>query len=86
MQKKTLGTVLREARSRGNLTQRELASDVDIKASYVAYLEQDRRRPTIALLLRLAKRLGLDGQEALFLAYPESKALLKLRPQAPRRR
>jgi len=85
MGKKTLGSVLREARLRNGLSQREVAAAVDIKASYVAYLETDRRRPTIALLLKIARYLGLDGQEALFLSYPECKPLIKLRPRALRR-
>ncbi len=74
--KRTFGTILREARVGRGLTQHELGRTVGIRASYVAYLEADQRRPSIELLRKLVKSLQLDGREMLFLAYPDAKSLL----------
>jgi transcriptional regulator with XRE-family HTH domain len=74
--KRTFGTILREARLGRGFTQHELAGRVGVRASYVAYLEADQRRPSIELLRKLVKPLQVDGREMLFLAYPDAKSLL----------
>jgi transcriptional regulator with XRE-family HTH domain len=74
--KRTFGMILREARLGRGFTQQELAGRVGIRASYVAYLEADQRRPSIELLRKLVKLLQVDGRELLFLAYPDAKSLL----------
>ena len=65
MTKRTLGAVVKEARDRARMTQRELAAATGIKASHIAYLENGRRKPSISLINRLAKTLGLDTKELL---------------------
>jgi transcriptional regulator with XRE-family HTH domain len=75
MNKKTLGRVVKEARDALKLTQRELAARVDVRASHVAYIESNRRRPSLSLLRRLVEELGLDRREALFLAHPDARYL-----------
>ncbi len=40
-------------------------------------MEQDHRRPSLALLNRIVEVLGLPGERALGLAYPEAKPILK---------
>ena len=47
MKKKTLGQVLKYQRETLGLTQRELALKLEVKPSHVAYLEKDRRRPSL---------------------------------------
>jgi transcriptional regulator with XRE-family HTH domain len=76
MTKRTLGAVVKEARDGARMTQRELATAVGIKASHVAYIENGRRRPSIALINRLSKTLGLDAKELLVLAHPEAKQIV----------
>jgi len=76
MRKKTLGGVLRQARYELSLTQRELARQVGVKASHIAYLEGGKRRPSLPLIKRIANALGLDRRELLFLSHPESKDLV----------
>jgi transcriptional regulator with XRE-family HTH domain len=73
---KTLGDVIRKARTDARLTQRDLARQVGVKASHIAYIENNRRRPSLSLLRRLADALQLNRRELLLLAHPEAKYLL----------
>jgi transcriptional regulator with XRE-family HTH domain len=77
MKKKTnLGAVIKEARESLGLTQRRLAAKVGVKASHIAYIEGNRRRPSLPLVRNLAVVLGLDRREMLFLSYPDAKFLI----------
>ncbi len=69
MTKRTLGSVVKEARDGARMTQRDLAAAVGIKASHVAYIENGHRRPSISLINRLSETLGLDAKELLVLAF-----------------
>jgi transcriptional regulator with XRE-family HTH domain len=83
MPKRTLGSVVKEARDEARMTQRDLAAAIGVKASHVAYIENARRRPSIALINRLSETLGLDAKELLVLAHPEAKQILEgARPSA----
>jgi len=76
MKKKTLGQVLKGQREMLGLTQRELALKLDVKGSHVAYLEKDRRRPSLGLVSRIANVLGLEKEALFLLAHPEASSLL----------
>ena len=76
MADKTLGEVVKHARDSQRLTQRGLAKIVGVKAAHIAYIENNRRRPSIALLKRLAEALGLNRREILVLAHPDAKYLI----------
>src|ERR1019366_8600757 len=85
MTKRTLGSVVKEARDGARMTQRDLAAAVGIKASHVAYIENGRRNPSISLINRLGVTLGLDAKELLVLAHPEAKQIIDGdRPSATR--
>jgi len=86
MKKKTLGQVLKAQREVLGLTQRELALKLEVKPSHVAYLEKDRRRPSLGLVGRIANVLGLEKEPLFLLAHPEAGSLLNDRrePQAAR--
>jgi transcriptional regulator with XRE-family HTH domain len=71
-----LGELLRTRREALRLTQRSLAQKLGVEASYVAFLEGGRRKPSLKLVARIADTLGLDREELLVLAHPEAKALL----------
>ena len=82
MKKKTnLGAVIKEARESLGLTQRGLAAKVGVKASHIAYIEGNRRRPSLPLVRNLAVVLGLDRREMLFLSYPDAQ--VEVRFHAP---
>jgi transcriptional regulator with XRE-family HTH domain len=86
MKKKTLGPVIKRQREALGLTQRALAMKFGVKPSHVAYLENDRRRPSLMLLSRIADVLGLEKKELFLLAHPEARCLIKdRRSAAPRR-
>lgn len=87
MKRETLGQVLKERRAAYDLTQRELARKLGVKASHVAYLENGRRRPSLSLLSRLADTLELDKQRLFLLAHPEAHWIVgKERDSAPAKR
>jgi len=87
MKKKSLGQVLKSQREILGLTQRELALKLEVKPSHVAYLEKDRRRPSLALVSRIANVLGLEKEPLFLLAHPEASTLLSDRrePAGPNR-
>jgi transcriptional regulator with XRE-family HTH domain len=76
MKKKTLGQLIKQQRDAYDLTQRQLASKLGVKASHIAYLENGRRKPSLALLTRIADTLGLDEQRLFLLAHPEARSLV----------
>jgi transcriptional regulator with XRE-family HTH domain len=63
MNKRTLGQIIKQKRLELALTQRELANQLGVKASHVAYIESGRRKPSLTLIRRIADALGLDRQE-----------------------
>lgn len=79
MKKKTLGEVLKSQRETLALTQRELATRIGVKPSHVAYLETNRRRPSLGLVARIAEVLHLDKETLFLLAHPEARELLSAR-------
>ncbi|HXD89685.1 MAG TPA: helix-turn-helix transcriptional regulator [Candidatus Binataceae bacterium] len=83
MKKKTLGPVIKRQREALGLTQRELALKFGVKPSHVAYLENDRRRPSLMLLSRIADVLGLEKEGLFLLAHPEARSLINNRRPAP---
>jgi transcriptional regulator with XRE-family HTH domain len=72
----TFGSSIKGQRGALGLTQRELASELGVKASYISYLEKDQRRPSITVLNRLGEVLGLERSELLMLAYPETRDMV----------
>lgn len=70
------GQALKERRHALGLSQRALAEKLGVKASHVAYLETGRRKPSLALLKRIADTLGFDSLQLLVLARPDAKALV----------
>jgi transcriptional regulator with XRE-family HTH domain len=78
MSKKTFAPLIRDKRKALGLTQRQLAQQLGVKPSHVAYLEHGLRKPSLALLRRIAEKLDLDPQELFLLSRPEAKYLIKL--------
>jgi len=57
--------MLKRARARRKLTQVELAKRVGVDEMTISRIERDVRRPSMALLQRLAKALGVPVSELL---------------------
>lgn len=55
----TLGSAIKLARTAAGVKQRALAKKLRITPNYLSLLEAGRREPSIALLTRLAKALGV---------------------------
>lgn len=61
-----LGQALRTWRGRRGLTQRDLAKRVAVSPAYIAQLELGiRRNPSLAIVKRLARALGVEVMELL---------------------
>ncbi len=86
--KNRFGQVLKEQRQAHRLTQRELAERIGVKASHVAYLETGQRKPSLALIGRIADTLHLDKQRLFVLAHPEARSMMPAarpaRPKSPK--
>lgn len=53
----TLGNAIKLIRTARGLTQRELASQLQISANYLSLVEGDKREPSLTFLNRLAAKL-----------------------------
>ena len=68
--KSEFGTTIRIRREAFGHSQRELARLVGVKASHIAYLENGQRRPSLGLLVRLAKELKVRPSKLALQAFP----------------
>ena len=59
MNYKKLGERIRQERRRLNLTQAQLAEDIDISDTYMGAIERGERSLTLDTLVRLVNRLGV---------------------------
>jgi transcriptional regulator with XRE-family HTH domain len=57
----SLGEELHKARMVAGLTQEELAFKADVSRNYISLLERGEKSPTVKLLLRLCKALGVKA-------------------------
>jgi transcriptional regulator with XRE-family HTH domain len=71
-----IANLMRGRRQALRLTQRSLATKLRINAAHVSLIETGRQKPSLSLVRRLADVLGLNRQEVLLLARPETSALL----------
>lgn len=71
-----LGQLILERRKGLSLTQDALSKIVGVRASYIAYLEAGRRKPSIPVLKRLAEAIGVESQTLLVAAYPETETMV----------
>jgi transcriptional regulator with XRE-family HTH domain len=53
----TFGNAIKLVRTARGLTQRDLATQLDISANYLSLIESDKRDPSLAFLKRLAAQL-----------------------------
>ncbi len=65
------GKVLRTLRKRAGLTQEQLALDADIQRNFVSLMERGINQPTIRMLFKLGKVLGMPPSAILSLVEEE---------------
>lgn len=63
-----LGDLIRSGRAAANLTQEELAEDIDRAQASVSAWESGKQIPSVDALLAISRRLGLPREELLELA------------------
>ncbi len=74
--KRTLGQVLRDRRRQLDLTQQAVARRIKTSTPYIGHLEAGKRRPSDAVLSRLADVLALNRRDLFILANPKVIELL----------
>jgi transcriptional regulator with XRE-family HTH domain len=72
----SFGNHLNRSRERAGLSQRELAKILGVQASYLSYIEQNKRKPSLPLLLKAAFTIGIDAREAFLLVHPECESFV----------
>ena len=60
-----LGKELRKARTRAGLTQEELAFAAHVDRTYISMLENDKKSPTVDMLMRICRPLGIPASQLL---------------------
>lgn len=60
-----LGDELRKAREAADLTQEQLSFAAEIDRTYISQLENNRKSPTVDVLIRICKALGVSASEVL---------------------
>lgn len=60
-----LGKELRKARMRAGLTQEELAFAAHVDRTYISMLENDKKSPTVDMLMRICQPLGIAASQLL---------------------
>ena len=62
---KRVGGKVRRLRKQREFTQEELAEIVNVSSNYISYIENGKRRPSLALLRKIAKALKTNLPELL---------------------
>jgi transcriptional regulator with XRE-family HTH domain len=65
-----VGACIREERKRAGLTLEELAGQAGVSASFLAYIEGNARKPSLATVDKLARGLGLAIDELFKTPFP----------------
>ena len=60
-----LGEELRKSRLAAGLSQEELAAHADVSRQYVSLLELGQKSPTVDVLIRVCKAMGISAGELL---------------------
>ena len=58
-----LGDELRKARDEAKLTQEQLSFAAEIDRTYISQLENNKKSPTVDVLFRICKALGVSASE-----------------------
>ena len=60
-----IGNELRKARDEASLTQEQLSFAAEIDRTYVSQLENNKKSPTVEVLFRICKALGVSASEVI---------------------
>ncbi len=75
------GEVIRAKRRELDLTQDEVAAQINTSTPYVGHLECGKRHPSDKVVTRLAAVLGIGNRELFLLANPHAEALFATEPK-----
>lgn len=60
---KTLGKKIRKLRKEQGLTQEKLAEQLRISTVYIGYIEQGKGRPSLKLLMKIARKFDVRVED-----------------------
>lgn len=72
----TIGSRIRQARKKANITQRELSEKAFISESYLTLIELDKRNPSTDVVTKLAEILNISADHLLFGDVPKNELTL----------
>lgn len=72
-----LGDELRKARDDAKMTQEDLSFAAEIDRTYVSMLENNKKSPTVDVLFRICRALGISASEVISRVEQSSKSLRK---------
>jgi transcriptional regulator with XRE-family HTH domain len=58
-----IGEVLRQARQKAGMTQEALSFAAEVDRTYISYLENGLKSPTLEILARLSQALGVSASD-----------------------
>ena len=71
-----IGSRIRQARKKANMTQRELSERAFISESYLTLIELDKRNPSTDVITKLAEILNISADHLLFGDIPKNEMTL----------
>ena len=72
-----LGDELRKARDAAEMTQEQLSFDAQIDRTYISQLENNKKSPTVDVLFRICKALGVSASEVIARVEHSAKPIRK---------
>ncbi len=72
-----LGNELRKARDDAKMTQEQLSFAAEIDRTYVSMLENNKKSPTVEVLFRICKALGISASEVIARVERSAKSIRK---------
>lgn len=67
---KTIGQVICELRKKKNITQNNLARQVDVTQTYLSLIENGIKKPSLSLLMNIAVALKMELSEMIIVRLP----------------
>lgn len=73
--------ILRRRKALG-LTQAQVAEQIGVQSNYIVYLEKGQRRPSDAILMKIAEALGLPAAELHLMVHPNLREIYQIAGEA----
>lgn len=76
MEKGSIGSAIKNARLKSDITQETLAEKIGISVTHLKHIESEHRMPSVPLLIKIMTILGMSFDNVVFNTSEDSKLLL----------